>query len=92
MNDRRRSSARTARSVGTRAAGAAAGAFLALGLMLSGCGPQEGPAERAGKKVDEGMESAKETAGDAADAVKDTASDAADGVKEAAEDVKDAVD
>ncbi len=90
MNDRREGSTRTARCFRARAAGAAAGAFFALGLTLSGCGQQEGPAEQAGKKVDEAMENAKETAGEAVDAVKDTASDVAEGAKEAAEDVKEA--
>jgi gas vesicle protein len=75
-----------------------AGAGLALALLAAplAC-RQEGPAEQAGKKIDETAAAAKESAvkaaedtkqavSDTAEKVKDAASDAADKVKDAASD------
>jgi hypothetical protein len=52
--------------------------MIAVGLSVAGCqrGESEGPAEKAGKQMDEGMEHAgeqmKETAGDVGEAMEDT--------------------
>jgi hypothetical protein len=54
----------------------------ALALSLVGCG-SEGPAERAGKEIDEAVESTGEAVDDAADAVEEAAEDTAEKAKKA---------
>ena len=49
---------------------------LASVAVVAGC-DEEGPAEKAGKKVDQATESAVDTAKEAAEATKDTAKEAA---------------
>jgi hypothetical protein len=85
-----RSSRRAARRfLGWTAVGLVAGA---LGLPLAGCGQQDpGPAEKAGKKIDEAVGAAKESAEEAAEKAKKLGSEAVDKTKEAAEDAKNAV-
>ncbi len=62
-----------------------------LALTLSGC-QEQGPAERAGEKLDEASEGIKAGMEDAGDAVKDAVDDTGDALKEAGEDIKEAVD
>ena len=61
-----------------------------LVLGLAGC-DNKGPAEEAGEKLDNAVESVKEAGETAADKVTDAAQDAKEEVKEAASDVKEAV-
>lgn len=42
-------------------------------LFLAGCQPKDGPAERAGKRVDDAVSNAADSVKDAADDVKDKA-------------------
>jgi hyperosmotically inducible protein len=63
------------------------------GAGLTGCGQEsqpEGTAERAGKKLDEAMESAKEAAEEGVRKTAEAAEAAKEGIEEAAEDVKEA--
>ncbi len=62
-------------------------ALLLLSMPLASC-RQEGPAEQAGKKIDEAVEGAKDTAADAAHKAKDVAADVKDAAADAAKDVK----
>jgi uncharacterized protein YjbJ (UPF0337 family) len=50
--------------------------------------PAEGPAERAGRKVDDGASKAKEKTKDAAEDTKDATKEAADDTEDAAKDAK----
>ena len=58
---------------------------LAAAFVLAACESNEGPAERAGEKIDEAMDDA----GDSMEDARDTMDDVADEVEEAAEDVED---
>ena len=90
---------KTITNTGRRTAGSflgLAGAGLALALFalpLGACG-QEGPAEQAGKKIDDTMSAAKDSAekaaGDAKQAVSETAEKMKDAAADAAEKAKDA--
>jgi hypothetical protein len=62
-------------------------ALLLLSMPLASC-RQEGPAEQAGKKIDEAVEATKDTAADAAEKAKDVAADVKDAATDAAKDVK----
>jgi hypothetical protein len=62
-----------------------------LALTFSGC-QEQGPAERAGEKLDEASEGIKGGIEDAGDAVKDAVDDTGDALKEAGEDVKEGVE
>ena len=57
-------------------------AILATGVLLSGCQKQEGPAEKAGKKVDQAVEKAGKAVNKAADKTGDAVEDAGDAVKD----------
>ena len=48
-------------------------AALVLGAGLAGCGPKEGPVEKAGKKVDKAVERAGEKIEKAGEKIQDTA-------------------
>ena len=48
-------------------------------FILVSCAEQEGPAERAGEKIDRGIESSKDTMSDAVEDVGDEIEDATDG-------------
>lgn len=65
--------------------------FFMIGLV--GC-DTEGPAENAGEKIDQSVESAKDAVENAGDKMtgKGTAEQAGENVEEAVEDAKDAVD
>lgn len=56
---------------------------LALTLLVVGCDSQ-GPAEKAGEKVDKAVESTKDAAGEAADKVGKNIDEAAEKLKESA--------
>lgn len=57
---------------------------LALGLVLAvaGCGEDEGPAEKAGKKIDQAVEKAGEKVEEATDKMGETAEEMGDKVQE----------
>lgn len=57
--------------------------LMAVLLGLSACDTSEGPAEKAGEKVDEAAEEAKESAEEAAEKVEETTEEAGDKVEEA---------
>lgn len=61
------------------------GSLLAALLMIAGCDSDQGPAERAGERIDETVEDAKESA-------KDAAESAGDRVEEAADELEDKTD
>lgn len=60
--------------------------MLLLGLSLSACVKKEGPAERAGKKVDKALEKIGDKIEDAGDKVEDAADDAKDKIEDALDD------
>ncbi len=60
--------------------------LIASFFMFSGCAEQEGPAERAGEKIDESIESSKDTMSDAVESAAETIEDAGDDIEESAED------
>jgi hypothetical protein len=64
--------------------------LMVMGMLLglAGC-EKEGPAERAGKQIDETAEQAKESMQNAEKDVKEAAGDVADAAKEAEQEVKD---
>jgi len=67
-------------------------AVAALALPLAACSQEKpGPAEQAGKKIDETVDAAKASASQAAHDAKNLATDAAEKTKEAAEAVKEKV-
>lgn len=72
---------------------AGAGLVLAaLALPLAACSQEKpGPAEQAGKKIDETVDAAKASASQAAEDAKSLATDAAEKTKDAAEAVKEKV-
>ena len=54
-----------------------------LGLALTACDrPQEGPAEKAGKKIDQGIEQTKEAIGDTADKMGEKIEEAGDTIRD----------
>jgi len=67
--------------------------FIALVFVVSvsGCAKEEGPMEKAGKKVDEAVDATKETATKTGEAVKEGAVKTKEAVKEGAEKASDAV-
>ena len=64
-------------------------ALAVVAIALVGC-REEGPAERAGKAIDEAFESMGDQAEDIAEAAEEAAEDAADAMREAGEDVAEA--
>jgi predicted component of type VI protein secretion system len=58
---------------------------LTVGVGLAGCQQHEGPAEKAGKKIDQTVEKAGEAVNKAADKTGDAIKDAGDAVKEKTE-------
>lgn len=60
------------------------GAVSAAALMLAACQPREGPAERAGKQIDNAAEKVGQQADKAADSVKDAARDTKKAAQDAA--------
>jgi len=63
----------------------ATGITLAAAIVLTGCQQHEGPAEKAGKKIDQAAEKAGDAVDKAADKTGDAIKDAGDAVKEKTE-------
>ncbi len=63
----------------------ATGIALAVAVVLAGCQQHEGPAEKAGKKIDQTVEKAGDAVDKAADKTGDAIKDAGDAVKEKTE-------
>ncbi|HSH29851.1 MAG TPA: hypothetical protein VK971_08085 [Thiohalobacter sp.] len=59
--------------------------MIALGLTLAGCGESQGPAEEAGEKIDESMETAK-------DKLEETGEEMGDAMEEAGDKMEEATD
>lgn len=57
--------------------------------LLTACGEEEGPAEKAGKKIDSFLNNAGETMSNAADDAKDALEEATEKTKEALEEAED---
>jgi len=57
--------------------------MMALGLTLAGCSDDEGPAEKVGKQIDEGMEETGDQIENATDEMGDKAEEMGDKVEEA---------
>lgn len=60
--------------------------LLSSFFMVAGCAEQEGPAERAGEKIDESIQNSKDTLSDAVESAAETIEDAGDDIEESAED------
>lgn len=58
---------------------------LAAAVVLAGCQQHEGPAEKAGKKIDQTVQKAGDAVSKAADKTGDAIKDAGDAVKEKTE-------
>lgn len=56
-------------------------AILAMGTLLSACSKHEGPAQKAGKKIDQAVEKAGKEVNKAADKTGDAIKDAGQAVK-----------
>ena len=56
-------------------------------FIFAGCAEQDGPAGRAGEKIDQSIESSKDTMSDAAEEAAEKIEDAGDAIEDTAEDV-----
>ncbi len=63
--------------------------LLTLSLFLISCGEKEGPAEKAGKKIDDTYQDVKDKAKDLSEEVSDKADDISDEVSDKIDEVKD---
>jgi len=64
-------------------------AVLIISLFLSSCAEKEGPAEKAGKKVDETFQNVKDKSKDLGDDLSDKVDDIKDNAKDKMDDLKD---
>jgi len=63
-------------------------AVLFAAVMTVGCAQEQGPAERTGAQIDEGIEDTQDAARDAWESIEGTAEDAYDATEEAVEDAQ----